>query len=359
MWHSLFAKPESNLMPLLRLLLLLPLLLTTACGTVGYYSQAINGHLTLMSKARPIDKVLADPATADDIKQQLEWAVRIRRFAIDELQLPDNGSYLKYVQLDRPNVLWNVLATPELSLKPKTSCAPVVGCVAYRNYYTLEGANRYAGKLEQKGYDVYIGSVTAYSTIGWFKDPLVSSMMNRGLPELAGVIFHELGHQEVFAKSDTAFNESFATVVETEGVRRWLASTSGDFGAYLQSQQRYRQFIDLVLKYREQLRTLYASSLDDAGKRERKRAIFSGLADEYKELKKSWGGYTGFDRWMNHKLNNAKLASIGNYHGWVPHLQQLLKNSGGDLPRFYKDANRLARLRPDERKRELQALLSP
>jgi len=347
-------------MSLIRALILLPLLLlTTACGTVGYYSQVINGHLTLVSKARPIEEVVADPATSEELRQQLEWAVRIRRFAIDELQLPDNGSYRKYVQLDRPNVLWNVLATPELSLKPKTNCAPVVGCVAYRNYYTQEGARKYADKLEREGYEVYVGLVTAYSTIGWFKDPLVSSMMNRGTPELAGVIFHELAHQRVFAKSDTAFTESFATVVETEGVRRWLDSTRGDFGAYLQSQRRYNQFIELVLKYREKLQRLYGSSLDDNGKREKKRAIFAELTNEYGKLKTGWGGYTGFDRWMNNKLNNAKLASIGNYHGWVPQLQQLLKNSGNDLPRFYDNANRIARLKPDERKRELEKLLSP
>ena len=360
MWHSRFAKPEIDIVMnrICKWLILSPvLLLISGCGTIGYYSQIINGHLTLMSEAKPVDRVLANPDTPEKLKRELEWAQEIRRFAIDELKLPDNGSYRKYVQLDRPYVLWNVVATPELSLVPKTTCSPVAGCVAYRAYYHKEAAEEYARKLKRKAYDTYVGGVTAYSTIGWFRDPLVSSMMRGDVPELAGVIFHELGHQEMYTKGDTAFVESFATVVETEGVRRWLRKQNDkSFGNYLARQKRYDQFIDLILQYRNKLQTVYGSAQVDAVQRAQKKTVFAELLRDYENLKQRWGGYTGFDNWMFNDLNNAKLASVGNYHQWVPSLDNLLKECSGDLPCFYKRANAIAKLKPEARLKELLRL---
>ena len=339
-------------------LILLPaFLLISGCGTIGYYSQMINGHLTLMSEARPVDRLLASPETPAKLKQELEWAQKIRQFAISELKLPDNGSYRKYVQLDRPYVLWNVVATPELSLVAKTTCSPVAGCVAYRAYYHEQVAEKYADKLKRKGYDTYVGGVSAYSTIGWFRDPLVSSMMRGGVPDLAGIIFHELGHQEMYTKNDTAFVESFATVVETEGVRRWLNKQSDkSFANYLARQKRYDEFVELILKYRKQLQGVYASTQIDAAKREQKKRLLTELLKDYEKLKQDWGGYAGFDNWMLNDLNNAKLASVGNYHQWVPSLQNLLDACNGDLPCFYKRANEIARLKSGDRLRELERL---
>jgi len=333
------------------------LLLLSGCSTVGYYSQMINGHFTLMADAKPVNQLLASADTPEKLKRELEWAEKIRRFAIDDLKLPDNGSYRKYVQLDRPFVLWNVVATPELSLVPKTTCSPIAGCVAYRAYYHKDGAEKYAGKLKRKGYDTYIGGVSAYSTIGWFRDPLVSSMMVGGAPDLAGIIFHELGHQEMYTKGDTAFVESFATVVETEGVRRWLKK-QGDktIGNYLTRQKRYDEFTDLILKYRKRLQVVYASTQTVTTKRDQKKQIFSELLHDYEKLKRHWGDYAGFDKWMSNDLNNAKLASIGNYHQWVPSLDNLLKACNEDLPCFYKRANEIARLKPQDRLRELERL---
>ena len=360
MWHSRFAKPEIDMVMnrIRKWLLFSPmLLLLSGCGTIGYYSQIINGHFTLMSEAKPVDRLIASADTPEKLRHELEWAEKIRRFAIDDLKLPDNGSYRKYVQLDRPFVLWNVVATPELSLVPKTTCSPIAGCVAYRAYYHKEAAEKYADKLKQKDYDTYIGGVAAYSTLGWFRDPLVSSMMYGGVPDLAGVIFHELGHQEMYTKSDTAFVESFATVVETEGVRRWLEK-QGDktIGNYLARQKRYDEFTDLVFRYRKRLQMVYASTQADAAKREQKKQIFSEMLQAYKQLKQRWGGYAGFDKWIFNDLNNAKLASVGAYHQWVPSLDNLLKACDGDLPCFYKRANEIAKLKPQDRLRELERL---
>jgi predicted aminopeptidase len=360
MWHSRFAKSETDIVMnrILKWLVFSPvLLLISGCGTVAYYSQMINGHLTLMSEAKPVDRLLASPKTPEKLKQELEWAKKIRNFAFKELKLPDNGSYRKYVQLDRPYVLWNVVATPELSLVPKTTCSPIAGCVAYRAYYHKEAAEKYAGKLKRKAYDTYVGGVIAYSTIGWFRDPLVSSMMRGGVPDLAGVIFHELGHQAVFTKSDTAFVESFATVVETEGLRRWLRQQNDkSFGDYLTRHKRYDQLTDLMLKYRKKLQAVYTSNQDDNAKRAQKKKLFAELLQDYERLKKRWGGYNGYDKWMLHDMNNAKLASVGNYRQWVPSLEHLLRECGGDLPCFYRRANKIAKLKPEARLKELKRL---
>jgi predicted aminopeptidase len=360
MWHSRFAKPEIDMVmnQIRKWLIFLPaLLLISGCSTIGYYSQMINGHLTLMSEAKPVARLLADPETPEKLKHELEWAQKIRRFAIDELKLPDNGSYRKYVQLDRPYVLWNVVATPELSLVPKTTCSPVAGCVAYRAYYHKEAAEKYANRLKRKGFDTYVGGVTAYSTIGWFRDPLVSSMMRGSVPDLAGLIFHELGHQEMYTKDDTAYVESFATVVETEGVRRWLRKQNDkSFANYRVRQKRYDEFVELILKYRKRLQIVYASPMPDSAKREQKKKLFAELLKDYEKLKRTWGGHPGFDNWMLSDLNNAKLASIGNYHQWVPSLDKLLAECGGDLPCFYKHANEIAKLKPKDRSRELKRL---
>lgn len=341
-----------------RLPLLLPLfLIATGCSTTGYYAQAVSGHLSLMCSARSVDKLLKDPETGDALRRKLTWAKTIRRFAITELDLPDNGSYRKYVALDRPFVVWNVVATPELSLTPETTCAPVAGCVGYRGYYRQESAERYAASLRSSGHDVYVGGVTAYSTIGWFRDPLVSTMMSRGIPDLAGVIFHELAHQRVYAKDDTAFSESFATVVETEGMRRWLAlQNEARFSDYQRRQKRYDEFVGLILIYRDKLQKIYQSAITDDHKRKRKQETLHALLEEYRHLKKQWNGYEGFDLWMSGDLNNAKLASVGNYHQWVPHLNELLRESAGDLSMFYRRADEIARLQPVARQERLGQL---
>jgi len=360
MWHSPFAKPDLKMVMIrnLKWLVFLPfILLISGCGTVAYYSQMINGHLTLMSDAKPVDKILSDPATSPKLKNELKWAKEILRFAVDDLKLPDNGSYRKYVQLNRPYVLWNVVAAPKLSLKPKTTCSPVAGCVAYRGYYHHEAAENYAAKLQHEGYDTYIGGVAAYSTVGWFRDPLVSSMMYGGIPDLAGIIFHELGHQEMFTKSDTSFTESFATVVETEGVRRWLMrQKDNSYEKYLANHRRYDQVIALMLEYRQELEKVYVSNDTDDQKLQHKREIFTKLHAAYEKLKAGWGGYTGFDKWMTTDMNNAKLASIGNYHQWVPSFEKLLRECNGDLPCFYTRANALAKMKPDQRQQRLRQL---
>src|SRR5687767_14758623 len=201
---------------------ILCLALIAGCQSLAYYTQAIGGHLKVLAQARPVEDWLTDPATPPELKERLQTARRIREFASKTLKLPENNSYLAYADLERPYVVWNVFAAPEFSVEPRAECFPFAGCVSYRGFYSEHDARRHAEKLRAAGYDVYVGGVPAYSTLGWSDDPLLSTFIRYPDAQLARLVFHELAHQLVYAKNDTTFNESFAVAVEEEGVKRWL-----------------------------------------------------------------------------------------------------------------------------------------
>lgn len=329
----------------LRLFILLLLsTVTGGCASPSYYLHAISGQVELLNKRRPVAEVLNDPATTPRTRQQLELVRRLRDFAGRELGLPDNKSYRTYADLERPFVVWNVFATPELSLEPKQWCFVFAGCVAYRGYFAQDKAEQFAAGLEQGGYDVYVGGVPAYSTLGWFNDPLLNTFIHRSEAELAGLLFHELAHQVVYVGGDSAFNESFATVVELEGVRRWFErhGTPQQAVAYRQKMHRREQFTALVLKHRERLAEIYAANIDDDKKRAAKTRIFEELRNDYATLKAGWNGHADFDKWFEQDLNNAHLAAIGMYHQHVAAFQKLLARQGGDLGAFYLAVKELA-----------------
>ena len=306
-------------------------LLVVGCQSLAYYTQAIGGHLNVMARARPVEEVIADPATDPALKQRLQTARRIREFASRSLGLPDNPSYASYAQIDRPYVVWNVFAAPALSVEPKAECFPFTGCVSYRGFYNEDEARRHAQKLREAGYDVYVGGVPAYSTLGWFDDPLLSTFIGYPDAQLARLVFHELAHQVVYAKSDTTFNESFAVAVEEEGVRRWLESEgrAQDLEAFRASQQRKRSFIALVAGTRERLDAVYRGDLPREAKVEQKRA-------ELEKLHAAWPTAIPED------ANNAFLASIAVYTELVPMFERLLAESG-NLEKFYARAKQLAK----------------
>jgi predicted aminopeptidase len=188
--------------------------LVAGCQSLAYYTQAIGGHLKVLSRARPVPEWLADPSTPPELKQRLETARRIREFASTHLKLPENNSYAAYAELNRSYVVWNVFAAPEFSVEPKNECFPFIGCVSYRGFYSEGDARRHAAKLREAGYDVYVGGVPAYSTLGWSDDPLLSTFIGYSDAQLARLVFHELAHQLVYVRDDTTFNESFAVAVE-------------------------------------------------------------------------------------------------------------------------------------------------
>lgn len=329
-----------------------------ASSDVGYYAHATWGGLKLLSGRRSVTVLLADPQTAPGLKSQLELATRARDFASAELGLPDNQSYRKYRHLDRPFATWTVVVAPELSIQPVQWCFPIAGCVSYRGYFSRTRAEKFAAKWEAKQYDVDVGGVRAYSTLGWFADPLLSTFIDLPEPELVGLIIHELAHQRLYVKGDTEFNESFATTVELVGVRRWIAAegAEGMQHEFDASVQRERDFAHLVRTYRTRLDRVYSQERDDGWKHERKAELLQQLRDDYEQLRQSWGGMTTYDAWFDQGLNNARLASVGAYHDQVPALCALLERCAGSLACLYREGEKLADRDFEERRVFLQRL---
>jgi predicted aminopeptidase len=335
-------------------------MMLSSCSSLSYYTQAAQGQLELLTDSRPIDDWLADPATKPTLRHRLEAARQIRRYAIQELKLPDNGSYTNFTNIKRPYVLWNVVATPELSLKPMQWCFPVAGCVNYRGYYSKDEAQAYAKQLRRQGHDVEVGGVSAYSTLGWFSDPLISTFINYPDAELARLIFHELAHQVVYVPGDSKFNESFASAVEQAGVEGWLERFGNP--AMVEAFERYttrkKDFMALLVRYRGELEKTYASDLSRDEKRATKTRLFIALKDDYQVLKANWGGYSGYDRFFAEPLSNAHLASIATYNDFVPAFRALLRKERS-WGAFYKSVNQLAQLDKADRHRVLHKLAAP
>jgi len=332
--------------------------LAGGCATLSYYTQAISGHLEVRSLSRPIDDWLADPGTAPELREKLKYAQAARAFAARELALPDGGSFRSYADLGRRYVLWNVFATPELSLDARRWCFPVAGCVSYRGYFSEQDAEAFARSLASEGLDVYVGGVAAYSTLGWFSDPLLNTVLRRPPPEVAGLIFHELAHERAYAEGDSDFNESFATVVEFEGIRRWLAAR-GDADGFTDYRKRLAQreaFSQLVIATRLKLAALYESKLTDDEKRSAKRSAFDELKSTYAVMRKQGIFDERYDAWFAAPPNNARIAAAGTYHRHVPALTALLARQNGDLRAFYREVERLAALSDGERARQLATL---
>jgi predicted aminopeptidase len=325
--------------------------LGAGCSTIGYYAQSIQGHMAVMDAARPIPEVIDDPTAAAPLKQRLERVQQIRAYASSDLGLPDNGSYTRYADLKRPYVVWNVFAAPELSLQLKQWCYPVVGCAGYRGYFDKAAADGMAVELRATGYEVNVAGVPAYSTLGWFSDPLLNTFIGGNEGQVAGLVFHELAHQVVFVGGDTTFNESFATAIEREGVKRWLDARGDETArkAYAEFALRRSQFLDLLLKYRNLLLQNYSSGVPDEVKRARKQQLFAELKDEYARLKESWGGFSGYDRYFAQDLTNAHLAAVGAYNDLVPAFDALLVQSRGNMSAFYAEVKRIAALPKTER----------
>ena len=320
-------------------------------GAGCYLLQSVQGQLALMSKREPINRVIDEPSTPPALRAQLETIAAIRDFASRELGLPDNGSYRSYADLGRPYVVWNVVAAPEFSVDAKQWCYPIVGCVAYRGYFAERKARRFAQALRGRGFDVTVGGVAAYSTLGHFNDPVLNTMMGWNDVELAAIIFHELTHQLLYVPNDSSFNEALATTIEEEGVRRWLLAQGrdADLASHLERQEHYAEVIELLNATRAELRAVYASALGPDLKREKKRAAFAAMRASFARLKAGWGGHAPFETWFDGDLNNAHLASVATYFACVPGFERELKAAGGNLTVFYARVRALAKLDQAER----------
>lgn len=342
----------------LPLLLAVCLLFLSACGESGYLLQSVKGHLGLMSRAQPIDDILADDDASAVVIRQLETVVKLREFAIASLHLPDNGSYHEYADLDRPYAVWNLTAAPEFSIAPSQWCFPVVGCVTYRGYFDQKSALIEAENLAANGFDVDVYGVEAYSTLNWFDDPVLNTFLRHDDIHLAALLFHEMAHQVVYVPNATTFNESFAKTVEIEGLRRWFQSHGSQdlWQECLQREKLSAEFRTFLNSIRQELQTVYLADLQDEQKRLAKKNIIRNSYERYARLKEEWGGYAGYDQWMNKGLNNARLSSVAVYHDLLPAFQALLQSVDYDLPTFYTEVRQLAELPQEIRQVKLQAL---
>ncbi|WP_430388985.1 aminopeptidase [Dyella sp. 20L07] len=329
----------------------------SACSTVGYYSHVAAGQGALVMHRRDVAKVVDDPATDPTLKRRLQLALQARSFATTHLGLPDNRSYTSYVQLDRPYVVWNVFATPRYSVAPIEHCFLFAGCVAYRGYFSHDKAKAEAARLETAGDDVTIGGVPAYSTLGWFADPILSSMMRWDDDELAGTIFHELAHQLIYVKDDSAFNESFASFVQEQGLREWRGSR----GLPPQDDKAKAMddgFTQLVLDLRDRLKVLYASHVDEPAMASGKHQEIEGFRERYAQWRdKRWPDDHRYDAWVAAPINNARLLPFGIYDHWTPAFAVLFKRAEQQWPAFYASVRQLGRLPPAQREQALQRYL--
>lgn len=318
--------------------------LLAGCADVRYLAQAAGGQLDLVRRARPVAAVLADPQTPAETRRKLELVGRVRTFATQTLGLPDHGSFQTYVELGRPAVVWNVFRAPELGIDLYTSCFPIAGCVGYRGYFAEADARAYAASRRAAGEDVTVGGVSAYSTLGYLRDPVLSSMLSAPDASLIRTVIHELSHPSLYVAGDTIFNESYAVILEEEGMRRWLAASGTP---ELREQDRLAQeraagFEELLLRTRAELERLYAQSLPPQQMRAGKQTVLDGLQAQYATLKASWGGYSGYDGWFARGVNNASLGAVAAYASLVPDFQRLLARMGGDIPAFIAGAKACA-----------------
>lgn len=329
--------------------------LVGGCGT-SYVMQAANGQWHVMHERVPIEEVIADPHTPPAVRTQLEQVQVARDFASQQLGLPDNKSYRSYANIGRPYVVWNVVATPEFSVTPEHWCFPVAGCVSYRGYFQEQSAHKFAYAMAQEGFDVSVAGVPAYSTLGKFADPVLSSMLRYGDDDLAATIFHELAHQLLYVRDDTAFNEAFATTVEDVGLERWIAHAGGGMRIreYRDEQVREAAAVRMLAATRARLAQLYASGEPVAVMRERKREILAELAAQIRQAEyREKVTYPLYDEWIAQGLNNAQLASIATYYDCVPGFKRLLAQADNDLPRFYAAAREVSRLPRAQRHAQL------
>lgn len=307
-----------------------------------YYMQAASGQWEVMRKREPVNEVINNPDTPPELAQRLRLLDEARDFSVRELGLPDNDSYRTYADLERRFVVWNVIAAPEFSLEPKTWCYPVAGCVSYRGYFKRDKALKKARSLRDDGYDVSVGGVSAYSTLGNFDDPILNTMMQRDDVELVALLFHELAHQLLYVKGDTGFNESFATAVEEVGVLRWLEYSGRqlEYTSYLEGREFRGQLMAMINQARADLEVLYARAMSVDEKRRVKQRRMVAFAEQANAYAEEHG--RDISGWFGDVPNNAHLVSTTLYQGRLPEFRALLSACEDDLVCFYEKARELA-----------------
>ena len=335
--------------------------LISGCESLRFYHQAALGQWTLLQRSASMDVVLQDPATSAQLHTRLETIQSMLQFAEDELQLVVADRYQRYVALERDYVVWNVFAAPPLAMRSEQWCYPLVGCAPYRGYFAEADAHKLAARYDQKGFETYVGGVSAYSTLGWFDDPLLSSFVFYSEPALANLLFHELAHSKVWLKDNVAFNESFASFVGAQGVRVWLSAVQSEaaqpsFARWQQRQAAWRRFKTFALAAKDDLASLYRRQSGPVSERIRQRdALRAHWQACYAQHRKHLGDGR-FDSLMGERFNNALLLSLGTYEDWVSAFAQMFADVDGDWSNFYQQVGALAELSSRDRFEQMEGL---
>jgi len=330
---------------------LLPLLVSglAGCESIGYYAHLAGGQWKLLTDRRPVDKVLreldeAAPAApeAAALRSRLELSRSVLTFAEADMGLDVGGRYRSYVDLNRQAVVWNLFAAPELSLTPHLWCYPLVGCLPYRGYFDDGRARREQDRLESEGLDTYLGPVLAYSTLGWFDDPLLSTFLALDDVEFVELILHELSHSRVWVRGDAAFNESFASFVGRQGAREYFASRglAAEFDAWTRAESGWQAALHLLEETRDTLSAVYAGTEDEAGRRAAKREVLEAAGHCLSRMAEATGN-DGYRRLIA-RLNNAYLASLATYEDAVPVFAALFETANRDWAAFFERVDGLA-----------------
>ena len=322
-----------------------------------YYWQATHGQLSLLQQRQSIEQILSQQSEPESVLHQLDYSQQVRKFAVQQLGLENNNSYQDYVDLKRPYVVWNVFATPALSLNNHTWCYPIAGCTAYRGYFSEQQAQEYAATLDAQGLDTYVSGAVAYSTLGWFDDPILNTFLEYDNLTLAALLFHELAHQTLFVKNDTLFNESYASALETLLLQRWAEShyPITAWQQYQRAQKRHQQFLDLVLENKAQRQALFESDRSKQEKHSEKSRLIQQLQKRYQQFKQHWNHYSGYDDWFDTDLNNAQLSSVSAYSELTPYFLSLFRQTHEDIPSFIEACRQLAWLPLPERHQQLKS----
>jgi predicted aminopeptidase len=330
----------------------------SGCTSLSYYAQAISGQTSLLLQRQPIEKVLRRDDLTPDVRQKLRLTQVTREFA-SASGLQPGDAYTTFVETHRPYVVYNVFAAPEFSVEMKQFCFPVVGCTTYKGFFNKAAADQEAASLAAQGYDVYVGGVAAYSTLGWFSDPVLDSFLNRSDVQLASLIFHELAHRELYVADDTQFNESFATAVERHLLGRWLdeSNRKTELGEFDAARSRRDQVLVLVRRARLELAEVYGNTTPDHDRRQRKQEVIASLRANYHALRSGWLGHNDFKMWMESDINNAKLGTLSTYNDWVDSFDIMLRQAGDDLPLFLQQVRSLSQQPRDSRDLYLQSLI--
>ena len=344
-------------------LALMALAFLNGCSNFGYYTQAVFGQMELLSARRGLADVVSDKSVSEKVKARIQLAQEILKFAEEEIGLPVDSTFNTYADIGRPYVVWNVFVAKPYSIKLKTFCFPVAGCVGYKGFFDRQDARKFSEEMQKSGFDTFMGGVAAYSSLGWFSDPLLNTFIHRSDEGLAALIFHELAHKIMYVKDDTEFNESFATTVERYALQKWLGSRDQNlvYDKYVGGQERQAEVIGLILQVREKLTLLYEEkSYGEAGYKQKhddksshliavnKADALALLRKDYQVLRDAWVEGNEFEFWMKNDINNAKLGAIGAYQGWVSNLTHLLERSE-NFDAFIFRAKALGKLTPSAR----------